>query len=796
MKIQHAALLACLSVSACGEYAGAPAPVAGTPPGGGTTPGNINDFVATRITPRLEFCRDCHVPDGIADTALGEKFMLSPNAAEDYAKLRASWEALGGGIDDNRILLKSANIDPERHSGGAAWPLGSVPYADAKLLLTCWQTPAACSLTSLGPAPTELPLLGSARGGHYHHDFCAGKPDSTVVPADPRELVTATAQKGKAVYMNVDWRTCQADNHPGTCGELRARVQRGFTIVAAAGQTGAGTFFAGSSSDSGYAFPASDYAAMWQSIWEMDERPDNFDQLVAERWGMPLSPTRNPYPLPGEDASTTDGGSGQLPMGLTQLRNADGSWTGNLNVTCSICHGGGVGVASEGTGLGAMYGTNSLSDITVMFTDLARLVPQQGALAGIAQNKVRGTGNITNFQLFGTLTLTESFSDPEALAYYLAIQGEPSTGTEDPPVWWNGGHRVGKFFDAGLPWDAKRIELSFHFPNTPNHPDMAADKQWILDNMQDSDAWITSLRSPAWPEGTLGAIDTELAERGAVLFHNKDLWADKLENPVGKPEGGNGSCASCHGAYSPRYVNDPAFLVSPLLEGVAAHVVPLEVIETDSKRLDGNSDAVVTYSRYNWFAYPDGPLRDNGAPACGNHADAEIRGDWAPGYLAPPLYGVWATAPYFHNGAVPDLTGVLDAAERPAIWRRLSKAPRADQAGTVVMGYDERLATGYDAARIGWKYDELICGTGSLPFVDCDATGMDAPTAQDALGEFWLRGGLAWNIANPPIMTDEQIEERKVYNTFYYSQSNAGHAFTDVLTAAERRALIEYLKTL
>ena len=45
-------------------------------------------------------------------------------------------------------------------------------------------------------------------------------------------------------------------------------------------------------------------------------------------------------------------------------------------------------------------------------------------------------------------------------------------------------------------------------------------------------------------------------------------------------------------------------------------------------------------------------------------------------------------------------------------------------------------------------------------------------------------------------LSDQQIENRKVYNTHLYSQGNQGHAFTAVLTDAERRALIEYLKTL
>ena len=40
------------------------------------------------------------------------------------------------------------------------------------------------------------------------------------------------------------------------------------------------------------------------------------------------------------------------------------------------------------------------------------------------------------------------------------------------------------------------------------------------------------------------------------------------------------------------------------------------------------------------------------------------------------------------------------------------------------------------------------------------------------------------------------LEERKIYNTRMYGQGNGGHTFTSVLSDAERRALMEYLKTL
>ncbi|PTU32445.1 rubber dioxygenase RoxB [Stenotrophobium rhamnosiphilum] len=786
---------ASLLLSACsGNYSGGPAPDGGSGPG---TPGapskTVQEFFGKSVKTNMNFCRTCHVPDGVADTDEGKLFMLSANSSEDYDNVYKSWIALDKGVETNKILTNPS--DPaQHHSGGQPWPVGSQPYNAMKVVLGCWDNPDNCAaLLAAGtttPVTSEFPLLGSARGGHLWDDFCVDKPDNTVLPDDPRTLVVPGVNKNKAVYMNAWWQTCQEGNKPANCGEQRARVARGYPIVASAGQVGAGSFFSGSSSTSSYSFPAADYAGMWDSVLSMSARPDNFDDLIAQRWGMPLSPTRNPYPLAGEDPNKTNGGSGQLPMGVTQLRKADGSWTGNLNVTCSICHGGGIGSASDGPGLGSVYGTNSLSDITLMFTDLSRLAPQQSALAIIAQNKVRGTGNITNFQLFGLLTISEITTIPG----YLSIQTQPSTGTEDPPVWWNVGHRSAKFFDAGQVTDAKRIELSFHFPNTPFHTDMAADKKWILDHQQDSDAWIASQKSPAWPENKLGKINTALAEQGAILFHSKDLWSPTLKNTVPKPPGGNGSCASCHGAYSPRYVNDTAYLDTPALEGIAANVVPIDVIDTDRRRLDGNSAMVATYARQDWFAYSDGEKNADGVPLCGDWNDKSLRGDRELGYLAPPLYGVWATAPYFHNGAVPTAWDVLKPSDRHSIWRRWSNTARPDQTSQV-MGFRYDLAA-YDNQNLGWKYDALACGvTGTTPYIDCNPADA-APTIQDFLNLIYANGGLVWNLANLPILTNAQAEDRKIYNTRMYSQDNGGHEFTSVLTDQERKALIEYMKTL
>ena len=54
------------------------------------------------------------------------------------------------------------------------------------------------------------------------------------------------------------------------------------------------------------------------------------------------------------------------------------------------------------------------------------------------------------------------------------------------------------------------------------------------------------------------------------------------------------------------------------------------------------------------------------------------------GYYAPPLDGIWATAPFFHNGSVPTLDGVIDPEKHPAVWT------------------SDMTADDYDLKRVGW----------------------------------------------------------------------------------------------
>ncbi len=109
----------------------------------------------------------------------------------------------------------------------------------------------------------------------------------------------------------------------------------------------------------------------------------------------------------------------------------------------------------------------------------------------------------------------------------------------------------------------------------------------------------------------------------------------------------------------------------------------------------------------------------------------------SPGYVAPPLDGVWATAPYLHNGSVPSMAALLSSDLRPTYWQhRLD--PRA-----------------YDPEALGWEYQALDAG-----------------------------------------QVTEAEETRRIYDTTLRGYGNEGHEFGKDLNEGARAALLEYLKTL
>ena len=370
----------------------------------------------------------------------------------------------------------------------------------------------------------------------------------------------------------------------------------------------------------------------------------------------------------------------------------------------------------------------------------------------------------------------------------------------DTPAWWNMGHRPVKFVDGVFPMDAPRVDMVFYTPffglfGSLGGPVSEAGQDWMRAHGPDLNTWVDTLKAPAYPS----TVNTALAEQGAVLFHTLNLWAAGRGNPVPRPPG-------------QRLLRELPRRLRPALRerselprhaGARGHGL---LHRAPAHHRDGPGAAWRRTTRRcrspganNFFGYPPtaGTAND-----CGPQNRSDLRGNRELGYLAQPLYGVWASAPYLHNGSVPNVWEVLKPADRKPLWRRKSKAPRWDQTGRVIMGYDTSMSA-YDTTKLGWKYDTITCQKPTLlnpfpsPYLACNPDDdLLASWYDEILTGLYSNFILAWNVLFPPTITNTQIEQRKIYNTYMYGQGNEGHAFTSVLTDSERLAIIEYLKTL
>jgi cytochrome c5 len=153
------------------------------------------------------------------------------------------------------------------------------------------------------------------------------------------------------------------------------------------------------------------------------------------------------------------------------------------------------------------------------------------------------------------------------------------------------------------------ITTFFTVPSMGVHPDAAVSS---LDDATAIMTFLKAYRSQPFP----GTVNGTAAARGASVYREQ--------------------CASCHGNYSadaarPRLVRFPNWIGR---------------VGTDPLRataFDAGLAAGVGKTAY----------RDRIAVAKGS------------GYVAPPLAGIWASAPYLHNGSVPTLAALLSANERP-----------------------------------------------------------------------------------------------------------------------------------
>ncbi len=445
----------------------------------------------------------------------------------------------------------------------------------------------------------------------------------------------------------------------------------------------------------------------------------------------------------------------------------------------------------------------------------------------------------------------------------------PASGDQDMPSWW-WAHNKTRYLWMGLHSNDSARANMYPASTNPNGGHWNKAREGTF---EDVEACLTSVEAPAFPHGYRSGADGEpastddpecirkpLAEQGAILFHSKDLWANAENGEIPRPAGGNGSCANCHGAYSPHFANQPGFLPDPRLIGMTAYTAPIEQIGTDPASTTSVAPWLKAGIGTYWWSYPDAmpgyrlpeektpeeeALDDLGLfaglngpnlveqarlvcatekePGCEPFQPLLSLGERFPlrmdtltdelgdrvrgacpagsritGYVTPPLHGVWAAAPYFHNGSVPTVWDVLDPDGRPAMWLR-RQVPASEVTPHGERGFDHVLERAYDYERLGWQYETRDCGDViGIPFVTCRLPLPPLPSVD------WVRGLLIGRLSAataplttiPPLPGPLAVDQRAIYDTTLNGKMNRGHEFTRVLTDAERHALIEYLKTL
>jgi mono/diheme cytochrome c family protein len=349
-----------------------------------------------------------------------------------------------------------------------------------------------------------------------------------------------------------------------------------------------------------------------------------------------------------------------------------------VSIDCLACHGGSI-LGQSYIGLG-----NASLDVQALFEDL-------NAGSGLpSQLPMRFSNSRGTSEAGGMSVYLLSHRNPDLSFRKPSVDLElHDQMCEDPPAWWLLHKKKTMYQTGGANAHSVRSLMQFMMGSI-NGP-AAFDKAEA--DFADIQQYIDSLRPPKYPF----AIDRALAGKGEAIFQQ--------------------TCARCHGSYGDHWT-------------YPNKIVPLDEIGTDPARYFGISAKFGKYYDGSWFARAE--LGGNG-PAYPAALEAK-------GYQAPPLDGLWATAPYFHNGSAPTVYHVLNSKARPTRFTRSYQTEVVD----------------YDSVKLGWKYREVGPVDPKLP----------------------------------------PRERRKVYDTTQPGRGNGGHTFGDDLTEEQRMAVIEYLKML
>jgi hypothetical protein len=302
---------------------------------------------------------------------------------------------------------------------------------------------------------------------------------------------------------------------------------------------------------------------------------------------------------------------------------------------------------------------------------IVRRVQRNASPSPYGHARLDAFGNILNEVLAYGLNLTNNIRPSDAPVSYPFLWDTPQSDR----VQWNGvaennppntpkglgplGRNVGEVLGV-----FGRVEIN------PNAPEMGYRSSANLVNLGRLEGWVTDLWSPQWPARYLPPLDPAKVQRG------KEIYGAPRTTPITTNWALARKCSDCHEVIQ-RTDRARRFnvVMTPVPIAGTDPTMALNFVKrrADTGRLQGTP---VTPP----FGQELFPANTNGAVILSNVGRgvilrhpveailAAFEGD-APAFEAPaaspysykarPLNGIWATAPYLHNGSVPNLWELL-----------------------------------------------------------------------------------------------------------------------------------------
>jgi mono/diheme cytochrome c family protein len=265
-----------------------------------------------------------------------------------------------------------------------------------------------------------------------------------------------------------------------------------------------------------------------------------------------------------------------------------------------------------------------------------------------------------------------------------------------PAVWWNLKYK-NRWLSDGSVISGNPVFTNLLWNEIGRGADLLKLEIWLNSNSDKIRDLVTAVFSSEAPRFTdffpLSQIDIPSAQLGEKLFNN--------------------TCSQCHGTYEKNWET-------------------LETVRVNYPEKTKVVDVGTDPNRYLGMK----SLEKLNALGISQRHKTVVQAQ--KGYVPPPLVGIWARWPYFHNNSAPDLCSVLSAAkDRPTQYY-------AGEANSVSLDFDST-CNGYPL-------------------------GMKTPAS--------------WKTAD------------FLYDTSREGMKNTGHEFGAVFSAEERFAVIQYLQTL